>query len=75
MRDEFDPSQDSLTGELSQANPRLAPEFRAWLARHLADDDPGHGPRPSALRLRVAATIGSGGVLVALGALLSTGAL
>lgn len=73
MSDELE--HEHLSGRLGEATPRLAPEFRAWLARHLADNDDGYGPLPSALRLRVGAMVASGGLLLALGALQATGSL
>jgi hypothetical protein len=58
-----------LAEELRIARPVPGVGFRGRLYRHLADHDPGYGPRPERLRLLVAGYIGAGGVLIALAAL------
>ena len=58
-----------LAEQLSIARPVPGVGFRGRLHRHLADHDPGYGPRPERLRLLVACYIGAGGVLIALAAL------
>jgi hypothetical protein len=57
-----------LAEQLSTARPVPAVGFRGRLHRHLAEQDPGYGPRPERLRLVAACYIGAGGVLIALAA-------
>jgi hypothetical protein len=52
------------------ARPVPAAAFRGRLGRHLAERDPGYGPRPERLRMIVACYVGAGGVLIALAGLL-----
>jgi hypothetical protein len=61
--------EHELAGELTTARPVPGVGFRGRLGRHLAERDPGYGPRPERLRLLVACYIGAGGVLIALAAL------
>jgi hypothetical protein len=81
MTDEHEIGADLTPGDLEIAERlrarRLAPAagFRAVLARHLSARDPGYGPRPERLLLHVAAYLGAGSVLIALGALLGVGVL
>jgi hypothetical protein len=58
-----------LAEELRTARPVPGVGFRGSLHRHLAELDPGYGPRPERLRLLVACYIGAGGLLIALAAL------
>jgi hypothetical protein len=62
------PERD-LADRLRIARPVPGAVFRGALGRHLAERDPGYGPRPERLRLIVAGYIGAGGVLIALAAL------
>jgi hypothetical protein len=64
---EFDARE--LAEQLRMARPVPGVGFRGRLHRHLAERDPGYGPRPERLRLLVACYIGAGGVLIALAAL------
>ena len=66
-----DPESDEreLAERLRIARPVPALGFRGRLHRHLAEQDPGYGPRPERLRLLVACYLGAGGVLIALAAL------
>jgi hypothetical protein len=59
----------------SDQRPVLAAGFRGALARHLAAEDPGYGPRPARLRWMVAAYCVAGALLIAVGALLAAGRL
>lgn len=63
-------SESELAG-LSDQRSVPAPGFRGALARHLAAEDPGYGPRPTRLRWRVAACFGGGSLLIVLGVLLA----
>lgn len=74
--------ESKSTGELEQLAERLRGEcpvpaagFRGALARHLAHDDPGYGPRPPRLRLIVAAFLGGGVLLVGSAGLIGLGVL
>jgi hypothetical protein len=62
-------ADDELAEELRIARPVPGVGFRGRLHRHLAERDPGYGPRPERLRLLVAGYIGAGGVLIAVVAL------
>jgi hypothetical protein len=64
-----------LAERLSNQRPVPAAGFRGTLARRLAAEDPGYGPRPERLRLIVAACCGGGSLLIALGVLSAVGAL
>jgi hypothetical protein len=81
MTDEPDNAPELGSGEFELADrlggerPVPAADFRGTLARRLAARDPGYGPRPERLRLTVAAYLGAGSLLIALGALSATGAL
>lgn len=66
----FDVAERELADGLSIARPVPAAAFRGRLGRHLADTDPGYGPRPERLRLIVAGYLGAGGLLIALAGLL-----
>jgi hypothetical protein len=78
-----DPEPDTpLTGGEEALAARLARErllpgaaFRGALGRHLAADQPGHGPRPQRLRLIVCAWLLAGGLLLVLGLLQALGKL
>jgi hypothetical protein len=64
-----EPTDNELAEQLRMARPVPAVGFRGRLHRHLAERDPGYGPRPERLRLLVACYLGAGGVLIALVAL------
>jgi hypothetical protein len=66
---DFDPGEQSLAGALRIARPVPGAGFRGALGRHLAEHDPGYGPRPERLPLMVAGYLGAGGLLIALAAL------
>jgi hypothetical protein len=61
--------ENELAEELRIGRPVPGMGFRGRLHRHLAEHDPGYGPRPERLRWLVAGYIGAGGVLIALAAL------
>ena len=63
---EPEPAEQDLADRLSISRPVPGAGFRGRLYRHLAEKDPGYGPRPERLRLLVAGYIGAGGVLIAL---------
>jgi hypothetical protein len=65
---EFDPAEQNLAAALRIARPVPAAGFRGALGRHLAERDPGYGPRPARLRALVAGYLGAGGLLIALAA-------
>jgi hypothetical protein len=67
---DFDGAEQEMANGLSIARPVPAAAFRGRLGRHLADYDPGYGPRPERLRLIVAGYVGAGGLLIALAGLL-----
>jgi hypothetical protein len=71
----LDPAERDLASELAAERPLPAGEFRGALGRHLAQRDPGYGPRPAHLRPMVALYVGAGAALAALGTLQSTGVL
>jgi hypothetical protein len=65
----LEPAEHELAEHLTIARPVPSGGFRGRLHYHLAQQDPGYGPRPDRLRLIVAAYVGAGGVLIALAAL------
>ena len=67
---EFELAERELADGLTIARPVPAAGFRGRLGRHLAEHDPGYGPRPERLRLIVACYLGTGGVLIAVAGLL-----
>lgn len=68
--------QDRELGELLQAGrPAAGAGFRGALGRHLAQRDPGYGPRPGRLRTISAAYLGVGLAMMTLGALQAIGVL
>lgn len=67
---DFDAAEQEMADGLSISRPLPAAAFRGRLGRHLADHDPGYGPRPERLRLIVAGYVGAGGLLIALAGLL-----
>jgi hypothetical protein len=69
------PDERDLADRLTAARPRPAAGFRGALGRYLVASDPGYGPRPESLRLRVAAYLAAGLLLVALGAVLAASTL
>jgi hypothetical protein len=60
---------EEVANRLRIARPVPPAGFRGRLGRHLAERDPGYGPRPDRLRLIVAGYLGTGGLLIALVAL------
>jgi hypothetical protein len=70
---ELDLSERELAERLSAERPVPAAGFRGALGRYLAAHDPGYGPRPEKLRLRVGAYVALGTALMALGAGLAVG--
>lgn len=66
---EFDPPDEDMADRLRIGRPVPGAAFRGTLSRRLAEQDPGHGPRPEHLRLMVAGYLGAGGLLIALAAL------
>jgi hypothetical protein len=69
-------AQERELGErLAAGRPVPAAKFRGALGRHLAQRDPGHGPRPEGLRRTSALYLGAGALLLAVGALQAMGAL
>jgi hypothetical protein len=66
---ESEPDDQDLADGLRVGRPVPAAAFRGRLGRHLADRDPGYGPRPDRLRLIVAGYLGAGGLLIAVAAL------
>jgi hypothetical protein len=71
----FGHSEREIAGRLSDERPVPAAGFRGALARRLATDDPGYGPRPKRLMLTVTACCSGGSLLIALGVLSAAGAL
>lgn len=65
----FGPPEQEVADGLRIARPVPAAAFRGKLGRHLAQRDPGYGPRPERLRVFVAGYLGAGGLLIALAAL------
>jgi hypothetical protein len=65
----FEGAEDELANRLRIARPVPPADFRGRLGRHLAERDPGYGPRPERLRLIVGSYLGAGGLLIALVAL------
>ncbi len=73
-----DPTSDSqadaeLGRRMAGERPVPAADFRGTLGRFLAAADPGHGPRPPHLRVKVAGWLAGGGLIIALGALEALG--
>jgi hypothetical protein len=66
---DFDAADQEVADGLTIARPVPAAAFRGRLSRHLADVDPGYGPRPERLRMIVAGYVGAGGLLIALAGL------
>lgn len=69
------PSERALADQLSADRPVPGARFRGALSRHLAAEDPGHGPRPERLRLIASGYLAGGALLLAVGLLQATGAL
>jgi hypothetical protein len=63
-------AEDVVAEHLRIERPVPPAAFRGQLRRRLAERDPGYGPRPERLRLRlmVAGYLGAGGLLIALAA-------
>jgi hypothetical protein len=72
---ELAPEERRLAEHVQAARPVPAAGFRGALGRYLAEEDPGHGPRPPRLRLISSTLIASGAALLAVGALQASGAL
>jgi len=68
------PEQD-LAARLTRDRPIPLAEFRGALGRRLAEDDPGHGPRPARLIETSAIYLLGGLGLLTLGTLQSLGVL
>ncbi len=73
-----DPESDDLSADEHDLAERLATDrplpaagFRGGLARYLAANDPGYGPRPERLRVTVALYLVAGLLLIALGVVLA----
>jgi hypothetical protein len=69
------PGERDLADRLGGERPVPGASFRGALARRLAESDPGYGPRPERLWLMVAAYLGAGSLLIAVGALSATGVI
>lgn len=69
------PDERELGERLRTGRPVPAAGFRDGLGQRLAALDPGYGPRPAGLRRIVAAGLGAGLVLIAVGALAAIGVL
>jgi len=67
---ELEPAEQHVADGLRIARPVPPAAFRGRLGRHLAERDPGYGPRPERLRMIVAGYVGAGGLLIALAAVL-----
>jgi hypothetical protein len=71
----LEPPERDLAYRMVRERPVPGPRFRGALGRALAAGDPGYGPRPPHLVIKVAGCVGAGAALVALGALQALGAL
>jgi hypothetical protein len=60
-----------LTDRLGRERPRPRATFRGALGRHLRGADPGHGPRPENLHVRVAGWLAAGLIVLVLALLLA----
>ena len=69
------PAERELADRLAADRPLPGAGFRGALGRHLAERDPGYGPRPADLRVRVSGLAGAGGLLILVGWLQAAGAL
>ena len=69
ISNDFEGAEQELADQLRIVRPAPPAGFRGRLGRHLAERDPGYGPRPGRLRLIVAGYLGAGGLLIALVAL------
>lgn len=67
------PVDSELERRITAERPVPAADFRGALGRLLALSDPGYGPRPAHLRLKVAGWTAGGAVLVLIGALEALG--
>jgi hypothetical protein len=71
----LEPEDPAVPGLVEADRPLPAESFRRALARHLADEDPGWGPRPVRLWPQALALICVGTLLLLIGALLSVGGI
>lgn len=72
---ELGPDERELTEFLTRRRPVPAAGFRGALGRHLAERDPGYGPRPQHLRAMISAYAGAGAAVMLAGVLQATGTL
>lgn len=80
MTDELDhdlePSEEAEAAEwLRDQTPVPSASFRGALGRYLQRRDPGYGSRPRQLRLMSTACVGTGALLLVVGALQATGSI
>jgi hypothetical protein len=72
---ELGPAELALGERLQHERPVPSAGFRGSLGRWLSVRDPGYGPRPEHLRLKVGGAFGGGLLMIALAALTAVGAL
>ena len=75
VSEDLTPDEEEVGARLAEQRPVPGARFRGALRRHLADRDPGYGPRPARLRPMVAGYVGAGTCLIAVAALVATGVL
>ena len=75
MSNELTREDQELAARLAEERPVPGAGFRGALRRHLADRDPGYGPRPEGLQAMVAGYVAAGSFLIAIAALVATGVL
>jgi hypothetical protein len=68
-------AERAFAEQLDVARPVPRPTFRATLARRLADENPGWGPRPENLWPQSLALIAVGALLLLIGAALAVGGI
>ena len=73
--DFLEPAERDLGARLASERALPGTRFRGALGRHLAAQDPGHGPRPEHLRRTVAVYLAAGGAIAGVGVLASLGVL
>lgn len=71
----MNPELADVEARLARERPVPAAGFRGALGRQLAESDPGYGPRPERLRVRVIAWMLGGEMLLALALLGALGKL